>query len=172
MSSFHILSAVMLIALSAPVAAQTETKAEPPSDTHHRIVETGKTAGRIATQPVQDVGVKKITIPPAVQKAAAAPYSSRGLRSCRQIRNELGDLDGVLGPDFDGVKAHKENRAGKIAEAGGKTVVNAFIPFRGLVRELTGAAPAQRRLNAALDAAYARRGYLRGLAQMRKCRAR
>ena len=58
-----------------------------------------------------------------------------------------------------------ENRASKIAEAGGKTIVNSLIPFRGLVREVSGAAPAQRRLNAAIDAGYARRGFLRGLAK-------
>jgi len=172
MASFRIVPIIALIALSAPGAAQSGTKAQQPGDTHRKIMDTGKAAGRIATQPVQDVGVKKITIPPAVQKAAAAPYSAKSVRTCAQIRRELGDLDEVLGPDFDGGLARKENRAGKIAEAGGKTVVNALIPFRGLVREVTGAAPAQRRLNAALDAAYARRGYLRGLAQMRKCRAR
>ncbi len=51
----------------------------------------------------------------------------------------------------------KENRAGKLAEAGGKAVINSIIPFRSLLREVTGAAPADRRLNAALDASYARR---------------
>jgi len=165
MARFPILSALALSTLCAAAVAQPA-----PPDKHDKMAETGKAAGRIVTQPVQDVGVKKITVPPAVAKAAAAPYSSKGLRTCSQIRRELTDLNEVLGPDFDGAAPRKENRAGKLAEAGGKTVVNAFIPFRGLVRELTGAAPAQRRLNAALDAAYARRGYLRGLAQMRKCR--
>ena len=60
--------------------------------------------------------------------------------------------------------------ADNLAEAGGKTVVNAIIPFRGLVRELTGAAPADRRLNAALDAGYARRGFLRGVHAKQGCR--
>jgi hypothetical protein len=50
-------------------------------------------------------------------------------------------------------------------------VVNALIPFRGIVREITGAAPAQRRLNAAIDAGYARRGFLRGLHYARHCRS-
>ncbi|MEE3154506.1 MAG: hypothetical protein VX309_03150, partial [Pseudomonadota bacterium] len=55
-------------------------------------------------------------------------------------------------------------------EAGGKTIVNSIIPFRGLVREITGAAPAQRRLNTAIDAGFARRGFLRGAAISRGCR--
>ena len=59
---------------------------------------------------------------------------------------------------------------GRLAEAGGKAVVNSIIPFRGLVREVSGAAPAQRQLNAAIDAGLARRGYLRGVARGRNCR--
>jgi len=49
-------------------------------------------------------------------------------------------------------------------------VVNSLIPLRGLVREVSGAAPADRRLEAAIDAGLARRGYLRGLAVSRGCR--
>ncbi len=41
--------------------------------------------------------------------------------------------------------------------------MNSLIPFRGLVREVSGAGPAERRLNAAIDAGIARRGFLRGL---------
>jgi hypothetical protein len=49
-------------------------------------------------------------------------------------------------------------------------VVNTLIPFRGLIREISGAAPAQRRLNAAIDAGFARRGYLRGVLRTRGCK--
>jgi len=59
---------------------------------------------------------------------------------------------------------------GKLAEAGGKTVINTIIPFRSIVRELTGAAPADRRMNAAVDAGLARRGFLRGVHAKQKCR--
>jgi CheY-like chemotaxis protein len=40
----------------------------------------------------------------------------------------------------------------------------------GLVREISGAAPAERRLQAAVTAGIARRGYLRGLAGARSCK--
>ena len=63
-----------------------------------------------------------------------------------------------------------ENRVGKITEAVGRSVVNSLIPFRGLVREISGAAPAERRLQAAVTAGIARRGYLRGLAGARSCK--
>jgi hypothetical protein len=94
----------------------------------------------------------------------------RGLKSCAQLSAQVRALSEALGPDFGTAPAKKENRAGKLAEAGGKTVINAIIPFRGLVRELSGAAPEQRRREDAIDTGFARRGFLRGIATSRKCR--
>lgn len=128
-------------------------------------------AGRIVSQPARDVGAARTNIPPALAAAAADPYAMKGLGSCKGIAKAFHSLTDVLGPDFKAGETKKENKAGKLAEAGGKTVVNSLIPFRGLVREVTGAAPAQRRLNRAIDAGYARRGFLRGLYTARKCRS-
>jgi hypothetical protein len=133
--------------------------------------DTVKRGGEIVTQPARDVGASEMRIPPVLVSASTAPYGLRGLKTCRQINLAIDELSRALGRDFTTGIEKKENKAGKLAEAGGKTVVNAFIPFRGLVREISGAAPAQRRLNAAIDAGFARRGFLRGLAYARKCRA-
>jgi hypothetical protein len=132
---------------------------------------TVKRGGEIVTQPARDVGASETRIPPTLVSASADPYGLRGLRTCRQIKMAIDSLSSALGPDFTMGIEKKENKAGKLAEAGGKTIVNAFIPFRGLVREISGAAPAQRRLNAAIDAGFARRGFLRGIAYARKCRS-
>jgi len=181
--------ALALFASTAAFAAQqqpqtttttqtTETKVETPTQTttttttKEKVVETGKRAGEIATQPVRDVGVQKIDIPPPIQQAAAAPYSLKGLKGCAQLNRAIFELNDVLGPDYDGAVTVHENKAGKLAEAGGKTIVNTIIPFRGLVREISGAAPAERRLNAAIRAGFARRGFLRGVATARRCRLR
>jgi len=142
--------------------------AEPPSDS--KLEATGKKATKIVTQPARDVGVAKTGIPEVLVRANESPYSFESIDSCEQIAVAVRELNEVLGPDFALGNELRENRAGKIAEAGGKTIVNAIIPFRGLVREITGAAPAQRRLNAAIDAGYARRGFLRGLHYSRGCR--
>lgn len=73
-------------------------------------------------------------------------------------------------PDYAPAGEKDENKAGKLAEAGGKTIINTIIPFRGLVREITGAAAARRRLNDAVDAGLARRGFLRGVQMAKGCR--
>lgn len=128
-------------------------------------------AGRIVSQPAKDVGAARTNIPPALTAAAGDPYNMKGLGSCKAIAKAFHSMTDVLGPDFKVGDVKKENKAGKLAEAGGQTVVNSLIPFRGLVREVTGAAPAQRRLNRAIDAGYARRGFLRGLYTARKCKS-
>lgn len=157
--------------VSAPanetVPANETAPAEP-----GRLKSVGESAGRIASQPVKDVGVAKTTIPPVLIAASANPYDMKGIKTCRDISAAFHALTDVIGPDFKVGEVKKENKAGKLAEAGGQTVVNSLIPFRGLVREVTGAAPAQRRLNRAFDAGYARRGFLRGIHQTRKCKTK
>lgn len=133
------------------------------------IEEGGEKAGQIVTQPVRDVGVAKTAIPPILVKAKEDPYSLVGLETCTELDLAMDELNEVLGPDFASADDKKENRAGKLAEAGGKTIVNALIPFRGLIREISGAAPAKRRLDAAIDAGFARRGFLRGVYRTRDC---
>ncbi|MCE7795742.1 hypothetical protein LWE61_04125 [Sphingobium sufflavum] len=130
---------------------------------------TVKRAGEIATQPVRDVGLSKKKIPPILESASAAPYA-RPAGKCAAISAELARLNDALGPDFGQPKKKKGSTGGNLAAAGGEMVVNTFIPFRGLVREVSGAAAADRRLQAAVNAGIARRGYLRGVADIRGCR--
>lgn len=131
---------------------------------------TLKKAGDIAVQPVRDVGIARKDIPPVLVKAAEAPYAPPVSHWCTVLIAELGELDAALGPDYGATPAANENRAGKFAEAGGEMLVNSLIPFRGLVREISGAATAERRRAAAIAAGLARRGYLHGLAEVRRCR--
>lgn len=127
-------------------------------------------AEEIVTQPARDVGVSRVKIPPALVTASEAPYSLEGLKTCRQISGAFEELNLALGPDFHAGDKYQENRMAKFAEAGGASVVNSFIPFRSLVREATGAAPADRKLRAATSAGYARRGFLRGVYTQRRCK--
>ncbi|WP_165185564.1 hypothetical protein [Caulobacter soli] len=190
------IAAVLTLASAAQVQAQAKSQAKPQAKQESSTTKPAKTVTppnssttpdkdhpdeswseevrkksvEIGTQPVRDVGIAKREIPPILIKARQDPYSLKGLKTCKQLAAEVSNLNAVLGPDYVVGNEVKENRMGKLAEAGGKTVVNTIIPFRGLVRELTGAAPADRRLNAALDAGYARRGFLRGVHAKQGCR--
>ena len=127
-----------------------------------------KSAEHIVTQPVRDIGLAKDKIPPILEQAIASPY---GLRSsqCKAVVAELVQLNLALGRDFDSPVV-KGDKASQIASAGGEALVGMLIPFRGLVREVTGAASAERRKIAAINAGIARRGYLRGIAKLRGCK--
>lgn len=153
-------TAMILLLLSVPALAQEQQK--PKDDTLDK-------AGTIATQPARDVGIDKQEIPPVLTKAVENPYATPP-KTCKGLQAAMDELTAVLGPDFTVGKKENEDRTGKIAEAVGKTVVNSLIPFRGLVREISGAAPAQRRLEAAVAVGIARRGYLRGYAQAKGCK--
>ena len=149
----------LALVLVLPAAATAQDAPKQPSDLDE--------AGRIVSQPARDVGVTRTKIPRVLELSAEGPYTLRGLSTCRAMAAKLGALDRALGPDFDDAPQKGES----IAKAGGKAVVNSIIPFRGVVREISGAATADRRLEAATDAGIAQRGFLRGVYQTRGCKA-
>jgi hypothetical protein len=145
-------------------------KAPPGSSANYD--EARKQAVDIGMQPARDVGLSKRDIPPVLESALADPYNIRGLKTCGQLAAAVRTLDDALGPDYEAGGEYHENRMGKLAAAGGKSVINSIIPYRSLVREITGAAPADRHMNAAVDAGLARRGFLRGVQYKQRCNKR
>ncbi|MFZ0269752.1 hypothetical protein [Caulobacter sp.] len=162
------------ISRAEPVAPAAEQKAPDPASENPEgwMTETRKKSVEIGAQPARDVGILKREIPPVLVKAQESPYGLEGLRTCKQLAAQIEALNTVLGPDYVAGPEVKENRGGKLAEAGGKAVVNSIIPFRGLVREVTGAALADRRMDAAVEAGVARRGFLRGVQAKQGCKTR
>lgn len=129
--------------------------------------QTDSAAQKVANAPLEDANIKKREIPPALQDAVNDPYPS-GLRRCSAIKANLDTLDEALGPDLDGTKPGKKS-TGQVATSVARGAVRSLIPFREVVREISGAAGDQRRYDRAVDAGMARRGYLRGLAIARGC---
>jgi hypothetical protein len=155
---------------AAPSSEPAKQDGDPAEGEESNWSRARKKSVEIGTQPARDVGVMKRQIPPILITAQEDPYSLKDLKTCKQLAAEVTRLNEVLGADYVVGNEVRENRAGKLAEAGGKTVINTIIPFRSIVRELTGAAPADRRMNAAVDAGLARRGFLRGVHAKQKCR--
>ncbi|USQ97062.1 hypothetical protein [Caulobacter sp. RL271] len=164
----------LLLATSvhAPAALAQVKPPSTPDEPGGRWGEAKKKAVDIGSQPARDVGMSKREIPPILEKAFNDPYSLKGLKTCRALASEVTNLNAVLGADYSVGNEYTENRAGKLAEAGGKTIINSIIPFRGLVREVTGAAPADRHMNAVVDAGLARRGFLRGVHLKQGCKTK
>ncbi len=128
-----------------------------------------------ATQPLDDFNITRETIPPTLL-AVRYEYEADPAPDCGDVAREIGALNAVLGRDFD--QDAEERSAG---EAGGEQAgdfvldviedaATGFIPFRGVVREATGAARHDRRLQRAYQSGVARRAFLRGYATALGCR--
>ena len=168
-----VLTAACALMVASGAQAQSRTEAPEKKDapeTPSKFDETRKQAVEIGSQPARDLGMAKREIPPVLEAALADPYGLKGLKTCAQLGAAVRSLNEVLGPDYAPGGEYRENRAGKLAAAGGKTVINSIIPFRSLVREITGAAPADRHMNAVADAGLARRGFLRGVQYKQRCK--
>lgn len=161
----------LLTASSGPAFAHPVLGPLPAWSVDPRLRVAEHTAGDILVQPIRDTGLMNVEIPEPLIRATAAPYALSDGVSCAEISAEIAGLSAVLGPDLTADPAQHESRVGKLAEAGGRAAVNSLIPLRTLVREVTGAAPAQRRLQQAVELGYARRGFLRGIYRLRDCPA-
>ena len=121
----------------------------------------------VAKTPVTDLNIDKQEIPEVLIAATREPYSLTGLKTCRPLIDAVEELDTMLGPDIDLPQEERDRiSAGRVA----KTVVGSFIPFRGLIREVSGANDHEKAVRAAIQAGIARRGYLKGIGQSRGCK--
>ena len=152
------LAALALLA-AVPAAAQTA------------VAPSNVTAGDVVAKPLDDLNLRRDEIPLILIAARDDTYAVKGLRSCRALGAEIGRLDAVLGPDID-VAADQSlgEKRGNAVGALAKSVIGSFIPFGGVIREVTGAAARERQWQVALYAGTARRAYLKGYGQARGCR--
>lgn len=116
-------------------------------------------------RPATDLGLLQSTAPALLLHAQANPYAP--LERCVKIRAEIAQLDEVLGPDVD--RPPPETSPGDTASAIASDLIGGFIPYRSIVRRLSGAAERQEDLERAVTAGVARRGFLRGLARAKRC---
>jgi hypothetical protein len=148
--------AMAALLLAAPAAAR---QAAPIGDRDPNAVDIAKT-------PVTDLNIDKQQIPELLILAQQKPYDIEGLEHCSQLSEAVVQFDEVLGADLDlPQEARDRIDAGRI----GKAVVNSFIPFRGVIREVSGASEHQRMVRAAIQAGLARRGFLKGVGEARGC---
>jgi len=163
--------AVAAAALAAlPVAGQAQKKADADTkseDPEKPITERDVGAKDVALTPLSDLNLRKGEIPPLLIAAQEDPYTLRGLTRCSQYAAAIGELDAVLGDDIDVAVAHGRTISpGRVAQS----VAGSFIPFRGVIRELSGANAQERKIQAAIYAGTARRSFLKGVGQQRGCR--
>jgi hypothetical protein len=124
-------------------------------------------AKEVVETPATDLNIKKDQIPLLLVAAQQRPYTLSGLGTCQRLAAAIGELDAVLGDDVDLPQTGTRRvSAGRVAQS----VVGSFIPFRGVIREVSGANAHDREMQAAIIAGVARRSFLKGIGQGKGCR--
>jgi hypothetical protein len=122
------------------------------SPTHRPDAVTGA-----VQQPFKDLNLVREQTPSVLETAAKAPYVETQPLDCDAVRAELAALDKELGPDFDAAENKNDDiLAGALRSAMG-------LPFRGVVRKITGAQKRDQKREHAILAGIARRGFLKGV---------
>lgn len=171
-----ILAGVVSSADAQTPAAQTPGTSQDPRDQVRTSdqIKQGSVQGA-ATTPLRDLNVMKVEIPAVLLEAVEDPYARppRNWR-CSTLVNLLRPLEAALGPDLD----HPQEDDRDLADRGKQTALGvagdlagSAIPFRGVVRRLSGAASHDRRVQGAILAGSVRRAYLKGLGETRGCPA-
>jgi len=187
-----IVAAALSAALAAPAAAQTASKPaptktppaksapmpppDPPSAQADRLktsdqVKRGSVEGA-ATTPLRDLGVMKVDIPEVLMQALEDPYARPRSTKCPALIALIRPFNDVLGPDIDTIPSDEEGLTTKskstaLGVAG--DLAGGAIPFRGVVRKLSGAESHDRLVTAAIIAGHTRRAYLKGLGEAKGC---
>lgn len=154
---------VAITALSFALVSASPARAE-------TAVDPDVKAEDIPMQPLRDLNLDGEDLPPLLKDIGHDPYATAGLTSCHAIERGISDIDTMLGGDIDDPEERSEgqknkNSAGRIASS----IVGGLIPFRSIVREISGAKGEERRLRVLVNAAMVRRGFLKGIGLAREC---
>jgi hypothetical protein len=132
--------------------------------------------GTVAVTPLSDLNLVRVALPDALQSALRGPYLLVAESSCPALDQEIKALTDVLGPDMDAPESERRGLIERGAELGSGAAVGALqrtaegvIPFRGWIRELTGAERRSREVTAAITAGGVRRAFLRGVHAAKQC---
>ena len=157
MHRFGTLSFGALLLAMVPIEATGQEKP---------VTDQDPSALDVAATPLSDLNLKKDEIPQLLVDATSRPYELSGLNSCVELIEEINKFNIMLGDDFD---LPQDESGGLSAGAIGQRAVGSFIPFRGLVRQSSGASERQQKLAVAIQAGFARRGFLKSTGLSREC---
>lgn len=147
---------------------------------------------RAATSPLDDFGLREEEIPQVLKVAMKNPYAGTPKMPCASVRAEMTELNNLLGPDMDATTSSDGNASDGFSisdaltideEKIGETIVShgtdlahdavvgfvrsqtSFLPFRGIIRTITGANKHEKEVARAQQAGQLRRAYLKGVMQ-------
>jgi hypothetical protein len=153
------------LALSGCVTASPDGQVQTTNEARRESV-----AGAVSS-PLRDLNVLRTKIPPVLLAAMADPYARPANTRCPTLEGLVRPLDQALGADLDVFPVDQDDLLTRESVNGAvATVASSAIPFRGWVRQLTGADRHDELVQAAITAGAVRRGYLKGLGESKGCK--
>ena len=133
-------------------------------------------AGAAIKAPLRDLNMMQDKIAPVLLRAESHPYDLTGVNSCSDVLDRVAELDLALGPDVDTPKASKRTRVARGADFAASTALDAagsaaehFIPMRGTIKQLSGAARYENHVKHAALAGTTRRSFLKAVGMEHSC---
>jgi hypothetical protein len=111
------------------------------------------------------VGLTGADVPQLLKDIKADPYKQPGQPICDTVPLEIQQITDLIGPDLN-TQATADDKS---LASRGADVARGLVPYRGVVRFVTGANKKDEELREAIMAGYARRGFLRGIQLNLKC---
>ena len=164
-------------ARTPPAKSAPAKPPEPPPPPVDRMktsdeVKRGSVEGA-ASAPLRDLNVVRTRIPDVLLQVLSDPYARPPRKwTCPQLANLIRPLDQALGVDIDLMPFDDENlmdRGKSTALGAAADLAAGAIPFRGIVRKLSGAEGHDKLVQSAIIAGNVRRSYLKGLGEGRGC---
>lgn len=172
---FLILTLVSAACASTSDRAETATAASEPSATERAIERTEDGFGDAAMSPLEDINLKRDKIPETFQ-AISNPYEVDPDISCARIAVEVTELDALLGRDWDIPPPDKKGLSERAADGASTAFLDAvssgasgLIPYRGVVRTLSGAARHEKKVRKAYERGSHRRTFLKAIGLAKGC---
>jgi hypothetical protein len=164
------------VALAACVAlGSCQSDGDSAEESRDRVGQMRQGVADAATTPLRDLGIIRPDIPP-VLAAIRFPYEVASLAAgCTAVAYEIGQLDAVLGVENyqpGEERSWSERGADSAADAASGAVrgTGEVLPFRGWVRQASGANRAEREAIQAFEMGQMRRAFLRGYGASLGCR--
>jgi hypothetical protein len=160
---------------TSPSAQNSASASDETGATERAIQQSQDGFSKAAMTPLEDVNLIRDEIPEPF-KAIRNPYKVDPEISCDAIAAEVTILDGELGRDWDIPPPDKRGLSDRAADGASTAFLDAvassaggLIPFRGVVRTVSGANSHATKVRKAYERGSHRRTFLKAIGMMKGC---
>jgi len=160
---------------STPDGASSEDGSSASNATDRAIQQSQDGFSDAAMSPLEDINLKRDKIPDEF-KDIKNPYAVDPELSCDLIAKEVSRLDGVLGRDWDIPPPDKKGLGDRAADGASTAFLDTvasgasgIIPYRGIVRTVTGANSHASKVRKAYERGSHRRTFLKAIGLVKGC---